>query len=207
MLSRIRSEKLISIIRLKEQAAVQPAVDAVIAGGIRILEITTNTPGFSEEIEKARKKNPDILIGAGTVINAELAKEAITAGAQFLVTPNTVKDVVRLGRDDGIPVVMGAMTPTEVAMAVDFGADMIKLFPAGQLGIPYFKSLKGPFDSVSFIAVGGIDMENAREWFKAGVTGLGIGSSLVKSTVRADADFKEISVLAKKFKEIGNRAV
>jgi len=201
ILDRIRTERLIAILRLQEQKFVQPAVDALIAGGIQVLEITTNTPGFSEEIGKARERHPEVLIGAGTVTHVELAQKAMAAGAQFLVTPNTNKKVAEAGKANHIPVLMGAMTPTEVANAQDYGADIIKLFPAGELGISYFKSLKGPFDTVPFFAVGGIDAENIQDWFEAGIHGVGLGSSLVKSNVRTDADFKKVKALAERFRK------
>lgn len=200
ILDRIIAAKLISIIRLKQRAAVNQTVEALVTGGIQVLEITTNTPGFVEEIQRARKRHPNILIGAGTVITADLAKQAVACGAQFLVTPNTNKEVAEIGKTNSIPVLMGAMTPTEIADALAYGADIIKLFPAGDLGISYFKSLKGPFDSVPFFAVGGIDESNLQDWFEAGVDGAGLGSSLVKSKVKTEADFKAIAALAKKFK-------
>ncbi len=199
IIDRILAAKLISIIRLKEQAAVAQTVDALVAGGIQVLEITTNTPSFAEAIEKANNRHPNVLIGAGTVVTSDLAKQAIAGGAQFLVTPNTNKEVADIGIAHDIPVLMGAMTPTEVANALSYGADIIKLFPAGDLGISYFKSLKGPFDSVPFFAVGGIGESNIGDWFEAGIDGVGLGSSLVKSGITMDADFKKISILAEKF--------
>lgn len=199
IIDRILAAKLISIIRLKEQAAVERTVEALVAGGIQVLEITSNTPSFAEEIEKARTRHFNVLIGAGTVVTSDLAKKAIAGGAQFLVTPNTNKEVVEVGKTNGIPVLMGAMSPTEVANALVYGADIIKLFPAGDLGISYFKSLRGPFDSVPFFAVGGVGEGNIREWFEAGIDGVGLGSSLVKSSVKTDADFKRITTMAEKF--------
>jgi 2-dehydro-3-deoxyphosphogluconate aldolase/(4S)-4-hydroxy-2-oxoglutarate aldolase len=109
--------------------------------------------------------------------------------------------VAEAGKANHIPVLMGAMTPTEVADARAYGADIIKLFPAGNLGISYFKSLKGPFDTVPFFAVGGIDEGNIQDWLEAGIDGVGLGSSLVKSDVRTDADFKQVTALAKKFRK------
>lgn len=199
IIDRILAAKLISIIRLRERASVAWTVDALVAGGIQVLEITTNTPGFAEEIEKARNNHPNVLIGAGTVFTADLAKQAIAGGAQFLVTPNTDKAVSEIGIANGIPVLMGAMSPTEVANALVYGADIIKLFPAGDLGISYFKSLKGPFDSVPFIAVGGVNESTINDWFEAGIDGVGLGSSLVKSSFKTDSDFKRITAKAKKF--------
>lgn len=199
IIDRIIAAKLISIIRLKEQATIQPAIDALVAGGIQVLEITTNTTGFAKEIEKARNRHPDSLIGAGTVVNADLAKRALDGGAQFLVTPNTNSEVAELCKTKSTALLMGAMTPTDVANAQAYGADIIKLFPAGDLGISYFKSLKGPFDSVPFFAVGGVNQENIKDWINEGIDGIGLGSSLVKSDVRTDADFTEITALAQKF--------
>ncbi len=199
IIDRILAAKLISIIRLKEQAAVGRTVDALVAGGIQVLEITTNTPSFAQEIEKARNRHSNVLIGAGTVVTSDLAKQAIAGGAQFLVTPNTNKEVVEIGKTKDIPVLMGAMSPTEIANALGYGADIIKLFPAGDLGISYFKSLKGPFDSAPFFAVGGVSESNISDWFEAGIDGVGLGSSLVKSSVKTNADFKRITDLAGKF--------
>lgn len=202
IIERIRAEKIIPIIRLQHRNAVQKTVDALVAGGMVVLEITTNTPGFCEEIKKVREKYPHVLIGAGTVITANLAKKAVANGAQFLVTPNTSKEVVDVGKSNKVPVLMGAMTPTEVTNALAYGADIIKLFPAMALGISYFESLKGPFDTVPFFAVGGINESNINDWFKAGIDGVGLGSGLVKSTVSTDSDFKKITATAKKFKNI-----
>ena len=113
------------------------------------------------------------MIGAGTVINADLAQKAIAGEAQFLVTPNTDREVAKLGNTSDIPVLMGAMTPTEIVNAMVYGADIIKLFPAGDLGISYFRSLKGPFDKQAFFAVGGIGHNNIKDWFDAGIDGVG----------------------------------
>lgn len=202
ILDRIRSEKLIAILRLKVQESVRPAIEALIVGGIQVIEITTNTPGFTEELANARKRHPEVLIGAGTVTTAEWAQKSVAAGAQFLVTPNTDRDVAYVGKMNDIPVLMGAVTPTEVANALAFGADIIKLFPAGALGIPYFKSLKGPFNDVPFFAVGGIDEMNLEDWLEAGIDGAGMGSSLVKSAVATEEDFKKVTGLAEKLRRI-----
>ena len=199
ILTAILAEKLVSIIRLNNQDAVQAVIDSLVEGGIKILEITTNTPGFHIELENARKRHPDVLIGAGTVINASLAEKAIGSGAQFLVTPNTNKKVIDVALKPDIPVLMGALTPTEVSNAIDYGADIIKLFPAGSLGMSYFTALKGPFKETAFFAVGGIDIENMNAWFKAGISGVGIGGSLVKGSARTLEDMNEIKSLAQQF--------
>ncbi|MGB7392779.1 MAG: bifunctional 4-hydroxy-2-oxoglutarate aldolase/2-dehydro-3-deoxy-phosphogluconate aldolase [Pricia sp.] len=201
IIDRIRSEKLIAILRLNAQESVQPAVDALVAGGMQVMEITTNTPGFAEEITKARERHPEMLIGAGTVTTFEMAQKVIAAGAQFLVTPNAHRKVAELGKAEHIPILMGAMTPTEVANALAFGADIIKLFPAGTLGIPHYQSLKGPFNDVPFFAVGGIDKNNIEDWLEVGIDGIGLGSGLVKSAVRTKADFRQVTTQAEGFRK------
>lgn len=176
----IKQEKIVAIVRLKEQDKVAPLIKSLVKGGIKVLEITSNTPGFSSEISQARNLYSNVLIGAGTVTNERLAAKAISAGAQFLVTPNVSVKVIAIAHKNGIPVLMGAVTPTEICTAVEHGADIIKLFPAGNLGIDYFKSIRSVMNSVDFFAVGGIDFSNAVEWMNAGVSGIGLGSALTK---------------------------
>jgi 2-dehydro-3-deoxyphosphogluconate aldolase / (4S)-4-hydroxy-2-oxoglutarate aldolase len=178
IVTNIEAEKIMAIIRLDDQLKVAPVLERLVDAGINVLEITSNTPGFAEEILKAREKFPAAIIGAGTITNARLAQKAISCNAQFLVTPNTNVDIISIAHQSNIPVLMGAMTPSEIAEAVEHGADFIKIFPAGALGLDYFKALLGPFNNVKFFAVGDISLSNALGWFKAGVVGIGIGSSL-----------------------------
>ena len=179
----IKNERLIAIVRTKEQEKVPLIIKSLVLGGIKVIEITSNTPGFLNEITKAKKQysQSGVLIGAGTIINADIAEEAIESGAQFLVTPNTNIDVLSVANHYNIPVAMGAITPTEICTAIAYGADIIKLFPAGNLGVKYFKSVKSPLDSVCFFAVGGIDFSIIEDWIAAGISGFGLGSALTKA--------------------------
>lgn len=188
----IKKEKIVAIVRLKEQTAVAPMLIELIASGINILEITSNTPGFSEEIINAKTLYPNNIIGAGTVTNPSIAKAAIAAGAQFLVTPNVNIDVIQIAHKHNIPILMGAMTPTEISVAVAHGADLIKLFPAGNMGVDYFKSIKSVMSQVDFIAVGGINLSNIQEWLSAGVVGVGLGSALTKPGKDKSTNIKKI---------------
>ena len=196
----IKKEKIVAIVRMKEQLEVPIFLNSLINGGIKVLEITSNTPGFSEEIRNARNlySKSDVLIGAGTITNIEIAKEAIKAGAQFLVTPNTNIDVIKIAHTHDIPVLMGAVTPTEVCVAVENGADIIKLFPAGSLGINYFKSIKAPLDKVDFFVVGGINLSNIKDWMEAGAAGVGLGSVLTQTT-KGKSGLEPIESTVKKF--------
>jgi 2-dehydro-3-deoxyphosphogluconate aldolase/(4S)-4-hydroxy-2-oxoglutarate aldolase len=177
ILAIIKKEKAIAIVRTKEQLKVQQLIASLISRGIKVIEITSNTPSYSEEITNAKKRylDSDIIIGAGTVTSSKIAKEAIKAGAQFLVTPNTNTDVIELAHNSDIPVIMGVITPTEICRAAQNGADIIKLFPAGNLGINYFKSIQTPLDTITFFVVGGINLSNIEEWIASGISGVGLG--------------------------------
>ncbi|WP_426431507.1 bifunctional 4-hydroxy-2-oxoglutarate aldolase/2-dehydro-3-deoxy-phosphogluconate aldolase [Winogradskyella sp. HB-48] len=191
----IKSERLIAIVRTKEQEKVPEIIEALVQGGIRVIEITSNTPGFLNEISKARERyaTSKILIGAGTVTNKVIAEQTIKSGAQFLVTPNVNQKVLAIANQYDIPVAMGALTPTEICTAVDFGADIVKLFPAGNLGVKYFKSVKSPLDDVCIFAVGGIDFSNIEEWIAAGVSGFGLGSALTKAKYGEEVECVKIN--------------
>lgn len=196
----LKTEKIVAIVRMKEQLEVPAFINSLIKGGIKALEITSNTPGFSEEIANARNRYTqfDVLIGAGTVTNVHIAKEAIEAGAQFLVTPNTNIEVIKVAHAHDIPVLMGAVTPTEVCVAIENGADIIKLFPAGSLGINYFKAIKAPLDKVDFFVVGGINLSNIKDWMEAGAAGVGLGSVLTQTT-EEEGVLEPIESIVKKF--------
>ncbi|MEM6641826.1 MAG: bifunctional 4-hydroxy-2-oxoglutarate aldolase/2-dehydro-3-deoxy-phosphogluconate aldolase [Bacteroidota bacterium] len=180
LISTILKEKLIVIIRNKQQEMVPIIVDALIDAGIRVLEITSNTPGFTEEIRSARKRHPEAIIGAGTITDVEKAELAMSAGAQFLVTPNVQAEVAAFAAKRNTVLLIGALTPTEIMMASDMGADIVKLFPADNMGIDYMKAVLAPLDQVPLFAVGGISNQNAKAWLDAGAKGLGIGGQLTK---------------------------
>lgn len=179
--NKIGESQLVAIIRLANQDEVASVVQCLVTGGVSALEITSNTPGFAQEITNAREKHSDVLIGAGTIINSTFAKEAIKAGAQFIVTPNTDKSVVKTAHKYGVPVLMGALTPTDIANCIKYNADFIKIFPAGSLGIKYFKDLQGPFSNVPLMPVGGVNIDNIEEWFEAGAVGVGVGNDLTQA--------------------------
>ncbi len=184
----IKSEKVVAILRAKNEADIAPVVDTLVDSDIKVLEITSNTPGYLTGITATKEKYPNILIGAGTVINTTIAEAAIKAGAQFLVTPNTNVDVIKFAHTHNIPVLVGALTPTEVCVAHENGADVIKLFPAGNFGVSYFKSVMGPLNNIEYFAVGGIKTNNTKEWFDAGAKGVGYGC--VKYNTNGEVDLE-----------------
>lgn len=201
---KLLEERVVVIIRVTDPDEIPPIVVCLVEGGIKAIEITSNTPGCMQAVTRLRADYPELLIGAGTITSAKLAEEAMAAGAQFLVTPNTREEVVTCAHAHDVPVIMGAMTPSEVVEATEAGADIIKLFPAGALGPQYLAALaKGPFLDAVFFAVGGVDENNIDEWLDNGAAGVGIGGSLA-APVPTEADaaclVKRIKVLTSKLK-------
>ncbi|WP_370979753.1 bifunctional 4-hydroxy-2-oxoglutarate aldolase/2-dehydro-3-deoxy-phosphogluconate aldolase [Agaribacterium sp. ZY112] len=168
----------IAIIRCEQQSEVAAIVDNLAEAGVLYVEITSNTPGWQHEIKQARLRHPELCIGAGTIKNTELVSQAADAGAQFIVTPNTNKAVVDAANKYQLTVLMGAFTPTEVADAIEYGADIVKLFPSEILGIKYFQSLLGPFNDTHIMAVDNMSVERAQQWLEAGASGVAVGNIL-----------------------------
>lgn len=172
--------RVVGIVRGVDPGFFSEAMSASFEAGLEAIEITMNTAG-AEEIVAANRGSlpPGRMLGMGTVRTVEEAKRAIGAGAMFLVTPNTDWLVIEHGKAVGVPVVAGALTPTEVHTAWSAGAAMVKVFPCGALGGPrYIADLLGPFDRVSLMAVGGVNLSNIEEYFSAGADAVGASSSL-----------------------------
>jgi 2-dehydro-3-deoxyphosphogluconate aldolase/(4S)-4-hydroxy-2-oxoglutarate aldolase len=154
-------------------------MQASFAAGLQALEITMNTAGATDLVRRCRPEvPPGKLLGIGTVRNPEEAKAAIAAGAMFLVTPNTDTRVIEYSAARDIPVIAGAFTPTEVYRAWSAGAALIKIFPCGPVGPEYIRELRGPFDQIPMVAVGGVTLANLGAYFRAGAAGVGVGTAL-----------------------------
>jgi 2-dehydro-3-deoxyphosphogluconate aldolase / (4S)-4-hydroxy-2-oxoglutarate aldolase len=199
---------IVPVVRASSAAEACMAAEAVCAGGIPIVEITMTVPGAIEVIrELARKCGSDALIGAGTVLNAEAAKKCVDAGAEFLVSPGLNVPAVEFAKREGKLIMAGALTPTEVMAACDAGADIVKIFPCGQVGgAKYIKALRGPFPQVAFIPTGGVNLHTAAEFIEAGSVALGIGGELVPSEALKANKPHIIIENAKKFLEIVKHA-
>jgi 2-dehydro-3-deoxyphosphogluconate aldolase / (4S)-4-hydroxy-2-oxoglutarate aldolase len=174
---------IVPVVRASSPAEARMAAEAVCEGGIPIVEITMTVPGAVEVIrELASNSGSSVLIGAGTVLNAEAARRCLDAGAQFLVSPGLNLPTVDLATREGKLIMAGALTPTEVMAAREAGADLIKIFPCGQVGgAKYIKALRGPFPQVPFVPTGGINLTNAAEFVEAGVAALGVGGECVQA--------------------------
>lgn len=178
-LALMEQTRTIAIVRGIEPKHIISVAEALLAGGISIMEVTLNTLGATAMITELQEKIGDrMFIGAGTVLDMDDAHKAIEAGASFFVTPNVDEDVIRYASNRGIPIYPGAMTPTEVVRAWKAGATAIKVFPTSILGSRYIKELQGPLSDVPMLAVGGVREDNITEFMEAGCHGFGIGGVL-----------------------------
>ncbi|MUV37060.1 2-dehydro-3-deoxy-phosphogluconate aldolase [Lentibacillus sp. JNUCC-1] len=202
VINQIKKEKIVSIIRGNSADELEATVESLYKGGIRIVEITMNTPGAIEGIENISKSFPDLIVGAGTVLDPETARNAILAGADFLLAPTLNIDTLKLATRYNVLCVPGVLTPTEALTAHEHGARMIKVFPVRALGPSYISDIKAPLNQLEIMAVGGVSLSNAREFLKAGCCSLGIGSSLVDNQSVYDKDFINIEEKAKRFVEL-----
>lgn len=179
-LKEIERTRIIAIVRGVQETHILSLADALLKGGITVMEVTLNTPGALSMISELQDKSGQhMFIGAGTVLDLEDAKKAVQAGASFLVTPNMDEEVIRWSSTEGIPIFPGAMTPTEIVKAWKAGATAVKVFPSASLGLTYIKELMGPLDQIPLIAVGGVTEENIKQFLNIGCYGLGIGGSLI----------------------------
>jgi 2-dehydro-3-deoxyphosphogluconate aldolase/(4S)-4-hydroxy-2-oxoglutarate aldolase len=180
---------IIGIIRGIAEEFFPALMEAAFGAGLQALEITMNTTGAAEIVSRCRPLVPaGKLLGMGTVRNREEARQALEAGAMFLVTPNTDPSVIALAAGRGVPVIAGAFSPTEVYAAWSAGASLIKVFPCGPVGPGYIRELSGPFDQVPLLAVGGVTINNLADYFTAGVAGVGVGTSLFGAAALAAQD-------------------
>lgn len=187
---------IIAIIRGIEGENLIHMVDALYEGGIRLAEVTLNTPGVLTAIRELRTRfDGKMFIGAGTVITLEKAHQAIEAGSQFVVTPNVDKETIRLCLSSNIWITPGAFTPTEIVTAMNLGCRYIKLFPVRALGPAYIKDVLAPLSEAQLLAVGGVDAKNIGDYIKAGAVGAGVGGSLCR--VPLNGDFSIIANEAK----------
>lgn len=194
----MRDSGVVAVMRGADADAVVDIAHALAEGGVTAIELTADTPGVMDLIEDVvdALSDTDVIVGAGTVLDAETARAAILAGAEFVVSPSFHEDVVEVCNRYGIPVAPGVATPTEAIRAYEAGADMVKLFPASSLGPDYLSSIKGPLPQIPIMPTGGIGPENAGDFIAAGAECVGAGSSLVDDEAVANGDFDLITANA-----------
>jgi 2-dehydro-3-deoxyphosphogluconate aldolase / (4S)-4-hydroxy-2-oxoglutarate aldolase len=202
-LAGLRPRQPIAIIRLDDLTHSTEICQALLAGGITILEFTLTNPRAISVIEQARRDFADSLfIGAGTVLDDAMAEAAIRAGAQFLVTPTLLPEVIQAGTRHDIPVVCGAFTPTEILTAWRLGASLVKVFPAGRLGPGYLKDVLAPLPNILLVPTGGVNLETCAAFLEAGAYTVAIGSQLVDKKLVEQQDWAALTVLARRYMEI-----
>jgi 2-dehydro-3-deoxyphosphogluconate aldolase/(4S)-4-hydroxy-2-oxoglutarate aldolase len=202
-LQRMIDSGIVAVVRAPSPAGLIDVIRALADGGVTVAEVTFTVPDAAEVIRQARKELGDrILLGAGTILDTETARTALLAGAAFLVSPTVNFDVIRMCKRYDKLSLPGAYTPTEILAAWEAGADVVKVFPADGLGPNYFRALRGPLPQIKLMPTGGVDLNTAAEFLKAGAVCLGIGSQLVDPKMVTQRDYAGLTALAKKYVDI-----
>ncbi|KEZ50533.1 bifunctional 4-hydroxy-2-oxoglutarate aldolase/2-dehydro-3-deoxy-phosphogluconate aldolase [Metabacillus indicus] len=178
----IRKRGVVAVIRGATPESILSIGSALKAGGVTALEITMETPKASSVIESAASHfGSDVLVGAGTVLDPETARAAIMSGAKFIFSPTVKKETIAMAKRYGVISVPGAFTPTEILTAFEYGADLIKVFPADSVGPGYLKNIAGPLPHIPLMPTGGVDLHNTGDYIRAGAIAVGVGSTLVNT--------------------------
>ena len=201
VLRKIAELGLVPVVRAQFADEAMKVVDAIREGGVTVLEITMTVPGALGVMEQvARRFGTDVLLGAGTVLDAETARACMLAGARFVVCPSLNLATIEICRRYSVPVMPGALTPTEVVTAWTAGADAVKIFPCGALGgASYIKSLKAPLPHIEMIPTGGVSVKTAGDFIKAGAMALGVGADLVDTQAIRDGNSRLVTEKAREY--------
>jgi 2-dehydro-3-deoxyphosphogluconate aldolase/(4S)-4-hydroxy-2-oxoglutarate aldolase len=205
VLARIAREWIVAVIRADSMEQARKVAEALRLGGVTIIEITCTCPDAPGIIQAISAERPELLIGAGTVCTVDEARSALQAGAQFIVSPGIVEEVVVSAKARDVAIMPGAVTPTEIIAATRLGSDVIKLFPGSTFGPSYAKALRGPFPNVRFMPTGGVSLGNLREWKEAGVVAVGVGGELVLKEALQGGRYEAITARARAFVEAIHR--
>ena len=208
IIKQIEEIGIVPVVRAASADEAMRAIDAIMEGGINVLEITMTVPGAVKVIEQVSTRyGSDVLVGAGTVLDPETARACILAGSQFVVSPALNLETIAMCRRYGVPICPGALTPTEVITAWTAGGDFVKIFPCGSMGgASYLKNLKGPLPQVKMIPTGGVSLKTAADFIKAGASALGVGTDLVDVKAIREGNAHIVTERAKQFVEIVKEA-
>lgn len=199
ILAEVITRKAVAVIRAKDPDKLRRIIESLAEGGITIAEITMTVPNAIQLIEKmSNEVSKNIIIGVGSVLNRETAISAINAGAKYVVSPILKKEVIDAAHENDVPVMPGCFTPTEAQTAFEYGADIIKVFPADVLGMGFFKAILAPMPHLRLMPTGGVTLTNPGEWIKAGACAVGLGSSLLDSKAISENNFSVLTENAKK---------
>ena len=200
VLKQCREVGLVPVLRAESEEQALALASAIAAGGVNVLEVTMTVPGAIRVMRRLAEERPDILIGAGTVLDPETARMCILEGAQFVVSPALKIATIEMCHRYGVPVIPGALTPTEILTAWEAGADVVKVFPASSMGgAKYLKSIKAPLPQIELIPTGGVSLATAAEFLEAGAFALGVGADLVNPKAVAEGHPETITENARKY--------
>jgi len=197
-LKRLLDEKAVAVLRADDPAALPPIAEALLDGGVSAIEVTMTVPnalGIIEEVSSSA--GDDGIVGIGSVLNAQGASDAIHAGAEFVVSPIFKQQIVEVSHKHDIPVLPGALTPTEIQTAHEAGADVVKVFPASTMGKDYLGSVKAPLPNLRLCPTGGVSLEEAGEWLQAGAEMVGVGSALLDGADPEAHDYDQVTANAR----------
>ncbi len=202
-LDRVHKTGIVAVLRAASGELLADVAEALLAGGVEVIEVTLTVPRALQVIERVAARLADrVLLGAGTVLDAETARIALLSGAEFIVSPTVSLDVIQLCRRYDKLVMPGALTPTEVLTAWQAGADLVKIFPSEITGPAYLKALAGPFPQVRMMPTGGVNLDTAAAFLQAGAYALGVGGSLIDPRAVASGDLAKIEQLARRFVDV-----
>ncbi len=205
VLARLKAGKVIALIRADSSDSLLDCARALAEGGLDSLELTMTTPGALDMCARVAKELPQVLLGLGTVLDADTARKGIAAGAKFIVTPAVRPEVIAACREAGVAVLCGALTPTEIYTAWELGADVVKIFPAEFFGPAYIKSVKAPFPRIEIMPTGGVTPETVGEFLRNGAFATAAGSALVSSAALKSRDWPAVTARAREFVAAANR--
>ena len=194
---------VVAVLRGADPETLVGITDALLEGGVTAIELTADTPGIEEMLGDLTSSfgDDEIVVGTGTVLDAETARMTMLAGADFVVSPSLHEDVIESCNRYGTLVAPGVMTPTEAIRGYEMGADLVKIFPASSLGPGHLRSIKGPYSQIPLMPTGGVDLENAADYIEAGAECVGAGSALVDYAAAERGEFETITEQARKFSE------
>lgn len=197
VVSPIEEAGVVAVIRIREAGRLRSIVDALIEGGVRVLEVTMTVPGAIDLIRDLSASLPaGFLLGAGTVLDVATASRVIDAGARFVVSPVFKPGLIDVCHKRDTAALPGCFTPTEILTAWESGADLVKVFPATALGPTFFKDVKGPLPDVKLIPTGGVTLDNAGDWIRAGAAAVGVGTALLDARAIAAGDYRVLTANA-----------
>lgn len=202
IVQKIISEGAVAVIRLQDSKKLIKVAEAVQRGGISAIEITMTTPNALKVIEEvSNEMGNDILVGVGSVLDSETARLAILSGAQYVVSPILKREIIETTHRYNLPVMPGAFTPSEVLRAHEWGADIVKVFPADVVGMAFFKAIKAPMPFLQLMPTGGVSLTNGGDWIKAGACAVGVGSALLDKKAIAEERYDVLTRNAKTLRE------